>query len=219
MSNMIVHDFKNPLTAIIGASDLLATTMTDAEDKHAVQMISNEARRLNALSNDLLILAKAEGGNLILNRTMIDVNQLAHRVVESSGIISRPRGVQVIPTLAANSREMPLDASLFQRVLENLVSNAIKFSPRDSRVDLKVDYPQAALRIQVQDQGPGVAEEHRDRIFEKFEIVALNRRDVPQVGLGLAFCKMVVEAHGGQITVTDNQPSGASFVIELPDSI
>jgi two-component system sensor histidine kinase/response regulator len=69
--------------------------------------------------------------------------------------------------------------------------------------------------IEVLDEGPGVPEEHRERIFDKFEIVALKKRNVSQVGLGLAFCKMVVEAHGGRIFVDANEPQGAVFTVEI----
>jgi len=71
------------------------------------------------------------------------------------------------------------------------------------------------VRIQVLDEGPGISEEHRDRIFDKFGIVALKERDISQVGLGLAFCRMVVEAHGGQIFVDANEPQGAAFTVEI----
>jgi signal transduction histidine kinase len=118
-----------------------------------------------------------------------------------------------------------LDTNLFERVLDNLISNALKFSPPDSTVTLRVEFPSSktdevqppnpGVRVCVLDEGPGISKEHRNLIFNKFEIVATKRGDAPQVGLGLAFCKMVVEAHGGRILVDANEPTGTVFTVEL----
>jgi signal transduction histidine kinase len=117
-----------------------------------------------------------------------------------------------------------LDGTLLQRVVDNLLSNAFKFSSAGDTVTLRVDYPQInddtspskpAIRIKVFDEGPGISDEDRERIFDKFEVVALRRANVSQVGLGLAFCKFVVEAHGGRIWVEANQPQGCVFTVEI----
>jgi signal transduction histidine kinase len=109
-------------------------------------------------------------------------------------------------------------------VLDNLLSNALKFSPSETTITLRVEYPevetasqspQPLVRVQVLDEGSGIAKEHRSRIFDKFEIVLLKERGVPQVGLGLAFCKLAVEAHGGRIFVDANEPTGSVFIVEI----
>jgi signal transduction histidine kinase len=109
-------------------------------------------------------------------------------------------------------------------VLDNLISNALKFSLAESTVTLRVEYPEAktasqlqepCVRIQVLDEGPGIPEDHRDRVFDKFGIVALKREGVSRFGLGLAFCRMVVEAHGGHIFVDANEPVGSVFTVEI----
>ena len=111
-----------------------------------------------------------------------------------------------------------MDENLFERVLDNLVSNALKFSPSGSRVVMRVEYPLAngrSFRVKVIDEGPGIPEEARDRIFQQYEIVDMRSRGVGQVGLGLAFAKMVVEAHGGAISVAPNEPTGSTFTVEI----
>jgi signal transduction histidine kinase len=117
-----------------------------------------------------------------------------------------------------------VDANLFQRVLENLLSNAVKFSPTQSTVKIKVENLEKDgvtgplnpnIRVQFLDEGPGIDQAHRSRIFEKYEVVDLGRQDTQQLGLGLVFCKMVVEAHGGCIFVEDNQPKGSIFTVEI----
>ena len=121
-----------------------------------------------------------------------------------------------------------LDETLWQRALDNLLSNAFKFSPPGGRVRLIVEdlqngapvseAPTAGkprMRLRVVDQGPGIPPQYRETIFDKFQIVASDRRDIKQVGLGLAFCKMVAEAHNGRIYVENNSPQGAIFIVEV----
>jgi signal transduction histidine kinase len=186
--------------------------------------IHTQARRLNSFLNDMLMLAKMKAGKPILNRSIVDVSQLVLEVEKSYSVIAWSKRIHLAVDLPEESRQISLDANLFQRVLDNLVSNALKFSPAESTVRLRVEYPEAKtaspmqeprVRIQVLDEGPGIPEEHRDRIFDKFEIVALKERGISQVGLGLAFCKMVVEAHGGQIFVDANEPQGSVFTVEI----
>ena len=107
-----------------------------------------------------------------------------------------------------------MDSNLFYRVIDNLVSNALKFSPSKGTVTLQIEYPsvneipsalpETVICIRVLDEGPGIPPEHHDSIFDKHEIAKLKNSGVSQVGLGLAFCKLVVDAHGGQITVANN---------------
>jgi signal transduction histidine kinase len=226
LARMIVHDMRTPLTAILGFSDLLQFKGNlSAEDLEEVKMISNNALRLNSFLNDMLIVAKMEeAGQLILNRTLADVNHLVRQVHEDQALVASLKKINIELDLPSESRPVSLDANLFQRVLDNLLSNAVKFSPVESTVIVRVDYPEATseplpaeakLRIRVLDEGPGIDQEHRDRIFDKFEVVELKRSDTRQIGLGLVFCKMVVEAHQGRIFVEDNMPAGSVFTVEI----
>jgi two-component system sensor histidine kinase/response regulator len=216
MANMIVHDMRNYLMPILGFSQLLKRKITAPDVLKDVEVIWDHARRLQSFLNDMLVLAKVEAGKPVLNRSLVDVNRLVLEVEKSYSVVARARGINLVVELPGESRQTSLDSNLFQRVLDNLVSNALKFSPAESTVTLRAEYPGAGtgLRIQVLDEGPGIPEEHRERIFDKFEIVALSR-DVSQVGLGLAFCKMAVEAHGGRIFVDANEPRGAVFTVEI----
>jgi two-component system sensor histidine kinase/response regulator len=220
LANMIVHDMRSPLAAILGFSELLKRKTTALDDLEDIEVIWTQARRLESFLNDMLLLAKMEKGKLILDRSTVDIGQLVLEVEKSHDFIARSKRFNLVTDLPEESRPILLDANLFQRVLDNLISNALEFSPAESTVTLRVEYPRAEtasphVRIQVLDEGPGIPEEHRDRIFDKFETVALKKGDVPQVGLGLAFCKMVVEAHGGHIFVDANEPKGSVFTVEI----
>jgi signal transduction histidine kinase len=224
LTHMIVHDIRTPLTAIMGYSEMLLAkktlTVTDEKDTRG---ILNQAYRLDAFLNDMLILAKLEAEKLILNRSMADINQLIEQVKNSYDIVALSKKVDLVINLPKKSQQVFLDVNLFQRVLENLISNALKFSPSGGTATVEIEYPRAKtssqlplphLRVKIFDQGPGITEEDRERIFDKFEIVKLEETN-SQIGLGLAFCKMVVEAHGGHIFVESNNPVGSIFTLEI----
>ncbi len=224
LSHMIVHDMRNPLTAICMTIPVVKQNVTRPKDLKRLDTIETAARRLDSFLNDMLMLAKMQESQLVLNRSQVDVSQIVQTMKETFDGVVQSRGIDLVAELPQETRQVSLDANLFQRVLDNLLSNALKFSPRESRVTLRVEYPteepslqspQPLVRVQVLDQGSGIAEEHRDRIFDKFEIVALKKGGMPQIGLGLAFCKLAVEAHGGRIFVDANEPDGSIFTVEI----
>ena len=108
-----------------------------------------------------------------------------------------------------------IDAVILRRVIENLISNALNFSPPNSQVWLQIEYlPENHLRVKVIDNGPGVSPDRAEEIFKKFEIGTV-KQNVSQIGLGLAFCKMAVEAQGGTLAIAPNQPQGSIFTVEI----
>ncbi|MCX7681493.1 MAG: response regulator [Anaerolineae bacterium] len=219
LSHMIVHDIRNPLTIVL--MNVFAARRSEAARPimERLDAIEHEARRLDSFLNDLLMVAKMEEGRLILNPAPANVNEMLEAVREAYTPVAQSRNIRLVTEIPPGSvRLVPLDVSIFRRVLDNLLSNALKFSPPNSTVTIRLTYPSPPppmVRIQVMDEGPGVREEDRERIFNKFEIVQLKKRDVPEVGLGLAFCRLAVKAHGGRIFVEDNQPCGAVFTVEI----
>ena len=226
LAHMIVYDMRTPLTALLGFSERLQLENSlPLEALREVNKIHANARRLDSFLNDLLMVAKMEeAGQLILNRTMVSINRLVEHVTENQALFADLKQTEVVLDLLPGSRLILVDANLFQRVLENLLSNAIKFSPAQSTITIRVETVgkkmeteplQPNIRIMVLDEGPGIDQDYRDQIFDKFEIVGLDRSDAPQIGLGLVFCKLVVEAHGGRISVDDNKPMGSIFTVSL----
>ncbi len=222
LANMIVHDIRSPLSTILIYCDLLEAEL----DGHVqtLDTIRGEANRLSSFLTDMLMMAKMEHGRLMLSQSPVDINELAVAVKNSYEPMASLKEITFHLDLPDESNKMSLDANLWRRVLDNLVSNAVKFSPTGGNITLKVRYADGGpsrngsaphLNLQVIDEGPGIAVEHYETIFDKFKIVATGRRDVKQVGLGLAFCKMVVEAHNGRIFVAANKPRGSVFTVEL----
>lgn len=221
MAGMVVHDMRVPLNAILGFSELLLIENNLADQpRQDIESIHTQAQRLNTFVNDLLILAKAEQDKFILNCTQVDVNRLVQEVEQDHRIIAQSKKMVLRVKLPPHPTPVMLDKNLMRRVLDNLLANALKFSPATSTITLGVRQcgPTAAkprLRLEISDEGPGIPVGFRDRIFNKFEIVTLREQQIPQIGLGLAFCKMVIDAHGGQIWVEENDPIGSIFVIEI----
>ncbi len=218
LSRMIVHDMRTPLNVIgLDAHAILATAQQPGV-LEAAGAIQQQAAALSALMDDLLVMAKIEDGRFTPQLAAEDPVALTEAAAAGYQTLARPRRIDVQLDLPPRGQTVLLDASLYRRVLDNLVSNAIKFSPAGGQVRVWLQCGEGTvprLRLRVGDQGPGVPAELRDRIFQKFEVVDAKRRGFAGVGLGLAFCRLVAEAHQGQIRVDPNTPQGSIFTFEL----
>jgi two-component system sensor histidine kinase/response regulator len=220
LSNMIVHDMSSPIVSVLLHATLMAEKITDPELHNHLEMIQMAADRLDSFVNDMLMLAKMEESKLHLNPSVTDINQLVLDAEKHFSIIAQSKGIELKLALPTEPPVMSIDRNLFRRVIGNLLANALQYSPSGTTVtlSLSVRYTndnKPHLRMQVIDQGPGIPEEYRNKVFEKFEVVDLKKKGVSQIGLGLTFCKMAVDAHGGNIFVKPNQPQGSIFVVEI----
>ena len=219
LSTMIVHDMSSPIVSVLLHTTLLQEKVTDPELLNHLEMIRLAADRLDSFVNDMLMLAKMEQSKLRLNPALVDVNQLALDAEQHFSIIAHSKGIKLQLELPVPALEMSLDSNLFRRVIANLLANALQYSPSNTQVTLRLESVKknhhTHLCMQVIDEGTGIPEEYRNRIFEKFEVVDLKRKGIPQIGLGLTFCKMAVDAHGGKIYVKSNRPRGSIFVVEI----
>lgn len=229
MVNMMVHDLRNPLSSILFSCGILQRNKFDEPRKQKVieQMLFS-VNRLQSHIDTLLLLAKLESAKMVLHLVEEDVSLLANKVIENFATIAESKKIKFTLDVPPLTYRIPIDIPIFMRILENLLTNAIKFSPTNSEITIKIEYPDTLsetesvseltpkLRIQVIDEGIGVSAELKERIFEKYEI-GDRVTGVKQTGLGLAFCKTAVEAHNGKIFV-ENRPSpskGAIFTIEI----
>lgn len=216
LSKMVVHDLRNPLSAIVLAAEMLRMPNFPQERRQQkVNQIITCSQQLQSLIDSLLLTAKLESGKMLLKRVEVDLCELCTSVVHDLSAIAAQKSLKLVSQLPEPGRRINVDITLFRRILDNLLSNSIKFSPSHSQVLLKVDYlATEQVRIQVIDSGSGIDVQLRQSIFEKYEI-GTPMKDAPQIGLGLAFCKMAVEAHGGQISVEQNEPKGSIFTIDI----
>ncbi len=215
LADMIIHDIRSPLTTITMYCDLLRLT-TGPEGQQALQTIIGQVNRLNSHLTDMLMMAKMENGSLVLLRQTVDLNALVESVCAAYAPMAGQKSVALVWELPPEPLLVDLDANLWQRLLDNLLSNALKFSPAGGRVAVVLQpWAHGRFHLAVRDDGPGIPQEFQETIFDKFQIVATGRRDVKQVGLGLAFCRLVVEAHNGRIRVSANKPHGAIFTVTM----
>jgi signal transduction histidine kinase len=217
LTRLIVHDLKNPLTIMTQGSSLLSRgrlgELTPDQKKLAERIEQAGDKTLN-LINDILAVEKMEAGAVELRRTPLDLWKFLSESVAELQVLAQAN--QQVLTLRLSSR-LPIieaDESLLRRVMDNIITNALKFSPENGRVAVSAMNDESHLMIEVADNGPGVSPTQRELIFEKFsQVHATERRGV---GLGLTFCKMVIEAHQGTIVVEDSPLGGALFRISLP---
>jgi signal transduction histidine kinase len=229
MSNMVIHDLRNPLANIMLACNILQRRHPTELQALKLDQIEYSSRQLQCLIDSLLLMAKLEAGNPILQRIDLDLQELGQAAVDDFTAIAAQSEITLVTEFPAEPIWIEADAVLLRRILDNLLTNALKFSPPQSKItvqfetcfETRIETPigtgpdRRSIKIRVIDQGCGVAPDLQRAIFEKYEI-GDQHPGVMQVGLGLAFCKRAVEAHGGQISVHPNQPQGAIFTIELP---
>ncbi len=218
MAAMIVHDFRNPLTNIGINCELLKEMGLLEKQQKKIHKILNAWEKLKGLTDDLLVMAKMESGQLLINPESVDLCQLVQQAINGFESLVIRKEIELKLDCPQACLTVSIDQNLCRRLIENLLSNAIKFSEPKTCVTLQVQTlskPDEIAQIRVLDQGRGVNPELRQSIFEKYEI-GQPIQGVSQMGLGLAFCKMVVEAHGGQVFVEENQPQGSVFIVEFP---
>lgn len=216
MVNMIVHDLQNPVAAILLASELLKNPKLPSHKRELkINQICATTQRLRSLIDKLLLMAKLESGKMPLNRTNVYVEKVCCSALTDLEGIASEKNIKLISYFPEEAIIINVDLDLFKRVLDNLISNALKFSPSKTEIILKVEElePKKA-KIQIIDAGPGIQKELQNSIFEKYEI-GTTLKNVSQTGLGLAFCKMVIEAHEGKISVENSHPQGSIFTVEI----
>ncbi|HET9484243.1 MAG TPA: hybrid sensor histidine kinase/response regulator [Xanthomonadales bacterium] len=218
LTQLIVHDLKNPLAAILSNAQFISTE-TAGDEREAARDIVDSARAMLRMVMNLLDIGRSEDGVLAPNWSCVEPNQLleqVRRVMEES---ARIRDLSIELELAAGVAPIEADADLLRRLLENLVDNAIKYSQRGGAIHVSArDTDDGWLELSVSDTGPGVPEAWRERIFEKY--VRLDRDAHSETrtsrGLGLVYCRLAAEAHGGRIWVEPNDPQGTVFRTRLP---
>jgi len=222
MSNMIVHDLRNPLSSILLSVNVLNHYLNSPSTnlgmnpsilKRKLQQISVAGQRLEKMIDSLLVMAKLESGKLLFNPVPTDLYQLGQMIHRDFELMANAYQVKFHVQLPAPERTIFIDETILRRVIDNLLTNAFKFSPKEGLIQLTLEYlPERQCRIQVADQGPGINKDQEQEIFKKFEIGTV-KKNVAQIGLGLAFCKMAVEAQGGSLLLAPNEPQGSIFTV------
>ena len=209
---MFVHDMRSPLHVLLAHLEFLRQGTNGETAEHVAGAIG-EARTLNRMTNSLLDISRLEAGSMPVRIVGTDLAALASSVVTSIRILQPARNIGVE---ALGETACDCDPELMRRVLENLVSNAMKHTRVEGRVGVVIAGLADRVRVAVHDEGPGVPPEERARMFEPFSAHGLRSANgYESSGLGLVFCRLAVEAQGGSIRVEDGHPRGSIFVVEL----
>ena len=216
--SLVSHELRTPLSHIKGfSSSLLQTDVQWDEETKAdfIKSIDQEADRLSRLVSDLLDMSRLESGRTVMRPEPVDAAGLIQTAMERTASFLRDHTIEV--DVPKNLPRVAVDPNHTERVLENLLENAAKYSPAGTRIHISARKDPAYLRLGVHDQGVGIPDKDKERVFEKF--VRLEQGKAfrsPGTGLGLSICKSIVESHGGRIWAEDNGKRGTIFYFTLP---
>ncbi|HZH44107.1 MAG TPA: ATP-binding protein [Lysobacter sp.] len=213
----VSHELRTPLALILGATEQLAQGQNlDAAQQRQLDTVGANARMLLRHVNDLLDLSRLEAGEMSVQAVDIDCASLVRRVASQFEVAAQQRTIALAVEVPA-ALPARLDAAKLEHILVNLLSNALKFTPRDGRVRVTLAAHDDALRLEVGDSGPGVPEAHRATVFERFrQLDGGSTRLHGGTGLGLAIVREFAELQGGTVTVADAPEGGALFTVTLP---
>jgi PAS domain S-box-containing protein len=215
---VISHDLRTPLTAIIGYAEFLLRRQDafDERERRALEVIARHSHRLVRLVNDLLFVAELQAGVLSLEREPTDLATLVSEAVELALPLAEQAGID-LEASADEVAPLSADRARLARLLDNLISNAIKFTEAGGRVTVRLSAAGAGARLEVEDTGVGISSADREQLFGRF-FRARSAIDggVVGAGLGLPIVQAIVDAHGGKISVASEVGVGSCFAVELP---
>ncbi len=221
LTHMIVHDLRTPLSSVMASLELMMRGVSGAlndQQLHVLQIANTSATHMLDMINTLLDISRLEAGRMPLERCRGDIRSIVADAVQRLASLALDRAITIETRVDEDVPHIYADVGLVGRVIQNLVSNAIKFSNRGGRVRVqaavnRADDGQEKILVTVNDEGVGIAPADRERIFAKFSQVGERRGGT---GLGLAFCKQAIEAHGERIWVESEPGRGSTFFFTLP---
>jgi signal transduction histidine kinase len=222
--NMLVHDLRGPVGNLINTIELLpmllgAVNVSNPKIDRFLDLARRSGQEVRDLVDSMLDVSRLEGGEIYLQRSMVNLDELFQAVTDQVTQRAMSKEMElIIEPIPADMPEVWLDQNMIRRVLINLVDNAIKYTPVGGRVALTSRLEGQTLCLAISDNGPGISPADQARIFKKFSRVDHSANAPSGVGLGLAFCKLAVEAHNGQIWIeSEGTPGqGSTFHVALP---
>lgn len=216
---MAAHDLRNPLALIQSSLALLLdpdSRFTEAQREYLHRAMERQAHHMLALLDDLLDVTEIESESLTLKLKAVDLGQFLNESVELHNELARPKGTCVVLETAPPGTVVA-DPDRLDQLMDNLISNAVKYSPPGSTVRVSAERLDSGWRVSVKDEGPGITEQDRQRLFHDFaRLSARPTGGEKSIGLGLAIARRIVDAHGGQIGVDSEPGHGATFWFTLP---
>jgi PAS domain S-box-containing protein len=227
LSNMIVHDLRSPLTAVTTGLKLLRDIVPQDSSLRPLVVSTTETsqraiRKMMVRVDSLLDISRLDSGVLTLETEPTDVATLADGICIELSPLAQELEVTLTTDISEETPALDADTDKVERVLQNLVDNALKFCPAGGKVTIRSHQPEKDahgerfVRIDVSDSGPGIPDEYKTKLFDRYAQIKGRRGKRRGSGLGLTFCRLVVEAHGGRIWIEDNPGGGSIFAFTLP---
>jgi signal transduction histidine kinase len=215
--SLVSHELRTPLTSIRGYLELLLDDgRLDAEQQSFLGIIDRNSNRLLSLVSDLLLLTQIEAGELAFELEPVDLEEVVQECIEAAAPAAEASGIE----LGASTEHLPAFRGHRVRlvqVLDNLISNGLKFTPHGGRVEVRLSAVDGAAVIEVEDTGFGIAESEQEQLFERFfRSAQATQNAIPGTGLGLTISKAIVERHGGQIELESSEGVGTIVRVRLP---
>ncbi len=217
LTSMIFHDLRSPLGNIISSLDVLQATLSPVDEtiQSVLSIAMRSSRRASRLVESLLDLNRLESERAVLTKTRASIGALIVEAVEEIHPTAEAKGQLLRMNLSPGLPTIEMDEDMIRRVLINLLENAVKYTRSGDQIAVAAARRDGEILVSVRDSGPGIPEEDRERIFDKFTRVTRDSRP-KGIGLGLAFCRLAVEAHGGRIWVESQEGQGSTFHFTLP---
>jgi len=216
---MLAHDLKVPLAGVLGNLELLIEECRGKGQSEELECLADAreaALRALQMADTVVDIGRLEEGNFPLKYSSCRLPEILREAIQTVRATADSRGIAIV--VEGRCRDVPCDHNLIVRVLTNLLDNAIAYSPAGSRVVVRLQDEAGGARIEIQDEGPGIPPEFHEKIFEKFtQVEAYARGRRYSKGLGLNFCKLAVEAHGGRIGLRSRLGQGSTFWFTLPE--
>ncbi|MBN1650056.1 MAG: HAMP domain-containing histidine kinase [Bacteroidales bacterium] len=217
---MAAHDLRSPIGVIIGFSDFLLDEIKDTASEDQVKMLDrilSSSKFMLRLLNDLLDVSAIESGNLNLSLVKTDLVSVIHRNVELNNVIAQKKEITIYVNQTDSIPEIVFDIGKIEQVLNNLISNAVKFSNPGTKVVVTISRIDNELQVSVKDQGQGIPEEEIEKLFKPFETTSVrSTAGEKSTGLGLSIVSNLVLGHKGKIWVESKVGQGSSFFFSLP---
>ncbi len=218
--SMVAHELRSPLTSISGFSELLLDKDIPREQSEEyAHIILKESNRLSELINKFLDISRIESGRIQPQKAELDMIEVVQMVIGSSSYLANKKNIDVDVQTPSDPCRVWADSGMMEQVILNLFSNAVKYSPENTRIDIIVSVVENQITVKIKDQGYGIPPHALKKIFEKFYRVSSgndSQRNTKGSGLGLALVKQIVEMHNGRIEIESKVDKGSVFTIRLP---
>ena len=216
-TSMLIHDLRTPLTSIIGFAKVLFNNESDEEKKSFLDVILQNSNRMMDLINDFLDFSKIGAGKFEINKSPAVITMIIDNVINSLNILAKNKSISIKKEFDENLPFVNIDSRKIEQVVTNLLNNAIKFTNPNGTIIIKGFLENGFINVSIQDNGIGISEEEQERIFTPYyQSMSGKNSEEKGSGLGLVISKMIIEAHGGSVSVNSKPGEGSIFTFTLP---